>query len=550
MDRNGTNLPPAIVREMINRVIKKMRYRKKVRADVRAELEAHFEDALADCQTPEEQENQAKQLIAEFGDTKVLAALIRRAKKRCRPVWVKVMIRTGQVAGLCVLYVLLCVSRLYIGKPMINVDTIARINEMARQGHDESLNAFPGIQAAAGLLTDSPDSLWKYPAYADMNDSQRRVMDVYLTKNKAALDSLTEALKKPLYWRELNPLPIAPGDTAAGMVIGNYSKKSIELAHSLVDQILSSGLAKHRELARILSYRAKRFCIHGQANAALGDAVSLVKFGHLVSGRGLLVEQLVGIAVTALGQGTILYVIKKIDPNEHLLAETYSDLEGLFDWNRPLIDYSIEKAMIEDIIQHGFTDDGRGNGRPLASSDLLMAGSPGRWWKGLLLFDYPDRKQVTQHIDQLFEGMSQDQIASPWSRRDSEQSEDTEPLTMYAGLIKSAMKRTNELQWRCKTGVQAMLTVLAIKHYQAIHGTLPETLDDVVTRGLLETLPKDFYSDGPLAYQRKSDTEFVLYSWGVDLKDDSGRASTNSKGEVRLFYPEGDWVFWPMEKGQ
>jgi hypothetical protein len=34
----------------------------------------------------------------------------------------------------------------------------------------------------------------------------------------------------------------------------------------------------------------------------------------------------------------------------------------------------------------------------------------------------------------------------------------------------------------------------------------------------------------------------------VDLKDDSGRPSTNSKGEVRLYYPEGDWVFWPIAR--
>ena len=82
------NLPVA-ASDFINSVIKKMRYRKKVRLDVRAELTAHFEDQLRDCATDRDREQKAQQLIADFGDPKLLAVLLRRAKKRCRPLWRK-----------------------------------------------------------------------------------------------------------------------------------------------------------------------------------------------------------------------------------------------------------------------------------------------------------------------------------------------------------------------------------------------------------------------------------------------------------------------------
>ena len=78
------NLPVAAV-DFIRLVIKKMRYRRKVRRDVQAELTAHFEDELKDCKTDEQREQKARQLIAGFGDVKLLAILLRRAKKRCRP---------------------------------------------------------------------------------------------------------------------------------------------------------------------------------------------------------------------------------------------------------------------------------------------------------------------------------------------------------------------------------------------------------------------------------------------------------------------------------
>ncbi len=548
MDRKDTNSVPAIVQETIDRVVKKMRYRKKARADVRAELQAHFEDALADCRTPEKQQERAEELIGDFGDAQVLGTLIRRAKKRCRPVWIKAMIHTSQVASLCLLYGLLCVSQLYIGSPTISVDTFAKINETAKQGHGDALNALPGIQSAVGLLPPTPQGLWEYPHYADMNDTQRSAMDTYLAENQAALEAFQAAVAKPYYWRHCDPVPIMLGDTGAGLIAGNHTVKTIELPHSLADQVMS-GLPGYRLLAQVLRFRVERAVVRGDADKALADAVAIQRFGSLLIGPGLLTEQLVGMGLTAMGRGTVMYVVNAMDPNALLLARTHAALEGLFDWDRPWIEYSIEEAMVEDLIQHGFTDDGQGNGRPLASSVLLVAGSPSEWWKKLVLFDYPDRKQVTEDIEQFFHAVDQAQAAMPWIRRDQDRvPSHTQAVTLYTAMTKPALERVGEQEWRCRIACQSMMTVLAIKHYQAVHGVLPESLQDVVTDGLMKTLPRDFYSDGPLTYRRKSDTEFVLYSWGEDLKDDGGRPSTNAKGVAKLFYPEGDWVFWPIPR--
>ncbi|MHC4570986.1 MAG: hypothetical protein ACYS0C_02770, partial [Planctomycetota bacterium] len=94
---------PARAAEFIRLVIKKMRYRKKVRADVMAELSVHFEDELKDCKSGEEKEQKAQQLIADFGDVKLLAVLLRRAKKRCRPLWRTIVARTFQTIGVLIL---------------------------------------------------------------------------------------------------------------------------------------------------------------------------------------------------------------------------------------------------------------------------------------------------------------------------------------------------------------------------------------------------------------------------------------------------------------
>ena len=100
-DKLFDNLPTCAA-EFIKFVIKKMRYRKNVRAEVMAELAAHFEDELKECKTDQEKQQKAKQLITDFGDVKLLAVLLRRAKKRCRPLnlYLKLFLGTGIPYGL------------------------------------------------------------------------------------------------------------------------------------------------------------------------------------------------------------------------------------------------------------------------------------------------------------------------------------------------------------------------------------------------------------------------------------------------------------------
>ena len=88
--------------------------------------------------------------------------------------------------------------------------------------------------------------------------------------------------------------------------------------------------------------------------------------------------------------------------------------------DRPWFTYEYEKALFYDMIQQGFTDDGQGNGRPLVQGVLVAADTPLDWWKDLLLFDYPDRRETTQRIDTFYRTM--DRMANqrtPWQKKNS-----------------------------------------------------------------------------------------------------------------------------------
>ncbi|MHC4575490.1 MAG: DUF1700 domain-containing protein, partial [Planctomycetota bacterium] len=149
------SLPLAAAR-FIRLVIKKMRYRKSVRADVMAELAAHFEDALKDCKSEDEREQRAQRLIADFGDVKLLGVLLRRAKKRCRPLWRTIVARSFQTIGTLILcFVLYCVY-ISLGEPTISVNYVEQATRLARPVVDEGLNAAPLYQKAIEAYKEPP----------------------------------------------------------------------------------------------------------------------------------------------------------------------------------------------------------------------------------------------------------------------------------------------------------------------------------------------------------------------------------------------------------
>jgi hypothetical protein len=68
-----------------------------------------------------------------------------------------------------------------------------------------------------------------------------------------------------------------------------------------------------------------------------------------------------------------------------------------------------------------------------------------------------------------------------------------------------------------------------------------------VQAGYLTELPIDPFGNGSLTY-KKTEDEFLLYSWGSNLKDDGGKVLRNENGYIQRFAEEGDWIFWPVEK--
>lgn len=71
---------------------------------------------------------------------------------------------------------------------------------------------------------------------------------------------------------------------------------------------------------------------------------------------------------------------------------------------------------------------------------------------------------------------------------------------------------------------QMTLAAIALKRHQLRHGQLPPSLEALVPE-FLPVVPYDDMSAKPLRYRLKPDGNYVLYSVGLDGKDDGGDPS-------------------------
>ena len=81
-----------------------------------------------------------------------------------------------------------------------------------------------------------------------------------------------------------------------------------------------------------------------------------------------------------------------------------------------------------------------------------------------------------------------------------------------------------------------MITATAIKLYEVDKGHLPERIDELVPDYVSRSFTEDPFNKFDFLKYKKTHTGFLLYSFGPDKKDDSGRidydGETNLKGDI------------------
>ncbi|MFC1739758.1 hypothetical protein ACFL1G_12040, partial [Planctomycetota bacterium] len=421
----------------------------------------------------------------------------------------------------------------------VKVDYIAKLNEVVQADCPNNLNAAPFYEKAFENFIELPSQLSRselrdWPE--ELPSGKQLQLQSWVKANNDSFEQIKYGTEKPCYWREYQ-------------------------GSSMWDIALPS-LAKARGLAYAFCLRAKLNSKQADFSQAFSDVLVCYQFGAHLRGPKLLVEQLVGISVSAIAVRTGFEILDRTEPAAVLLEDFQKELMSLSADKSHLIDFTAEKFLLYDHIQRIFTDDGKGGGhipesitehpeklseeqRPIISviSGLLaqLDEQQRQDWEKM------ERKQTTELTDKLFEYFSDTAGRSPG--RLHNEGKDMEKIViemtkknLMLGILVPSFVRVTEMSFRAKTETDALITTIAVFRYKADKDKLPAGLRELVSADYLKELPMDPYSDEPLVY-RKKNGDFLLYSLGADFDDDGG-APSNWGQEAS----GGDQVFWPVER--
>ena len=309
-----------------------------------------------------------------------------------------------------------------------------------------------------------------------------------------------------------------------------------------------ASMGRYKKLAKKVARLQIPWSLHiGDIDGAIDDSIILHRFAQHMHGQGLLTEQFFGIARETIAHAKCFEIIDNFDISVEKLEDMQKQLEEIYN-NEVISDLETEKSFLYDFIQCTFTDDGKGSGRAMEQGVAIAVGDLQGSLKGFVA-GYPDRREVTASIDRYFERIGQLAKQTPWQLAqagwNNAKWNELESNHLLLNTVNPGFRKLIERAWRVRASRSALLTALAIKRYEIANKAYPASLDELVGAGYLKELPLDPYGDGALGYKVVGN-DFVLYSFGADMKDDGRRLGTKN-GRPFKWSDDGDWVFWPVE---
>ncbi len=441
-------------------------------------------------------------------------------------------------------------------EPTISVNYLDRLNRLSKPAnYDPNENALFDYQKAVQCLGEEPKNIWqlwnKWPT--DMNETELNAIVQWVGSNREALTHLRRGTEKPYVWIKM----VSPDG-------------------SLMKAIPEIELDKIRKLAFLAGCRAKREAMDGNITGGIEDLLTNHRLSLHFTGPYRSWQFSIGTVTTS----DVLHILDRCKVDARTLERLQKALRQRFDFNEGLPDYRYERLAVYDLIQRAFTDDGKGNGRLIPSQlprlapdffephydsgDDSMIGIAREVWTQLsrdsradlfrIALMGPDRRKTTATAAKLFAYLETVKRQTPWQLNSKLIKPHQQIKSMLEGysVLKLApsvcaieafyMSRVNNVFSRYEASRSALITVLAVLRYRQDNNALPESLNELVEKAYLRSLPVDPFGDGPLIYRRSGD-HFVLYSLGDDFVDDEGLTATGRRGSQW-----GDLVFWPVER--
>jgi hypothetical protein len=355
----------------------------------------------------------------------------------------------------------------------------------------------------------------------------------WLKANEKPLAMAVEATKRPDYF---NPL---------------VSRKSEKEPGSLIGALLPN-VQKCREIASSLAARALLLVGEGRFDEAWQDLLACHRLGRLVSRGATLIEALVGIAIDQVASNAELAYLERAKLNAQQVRDRLKDLQGLPPM-APLADKLDlgERIVYLDSLQLvrrggvGYLEGLSGGPGKKPSAEELKAldkidwtpalRNGNRWYDRLAaasrLNDRAAREKEFDKIDDELKALKKEVTQSAGLAKLLSLAVGVEQPDKMVGkaigdvlisLLMPAVRKVQSAYDRSEQVQRNLHVAFALAAYQRDNGRYPAKLDELAPK-YLAAVPDDLFAGKPLVY-RPAEKGYLLYSVGVNGKDESGRS--------------------------
>jgi len=335
-----------------------------------------------------------------------------------------------------------------------------------------------------------------------------------------------------------------------------------------------SQLQQMIELTRVGIWRSRIAVEQDHLQQSIDDCLAIARVGNHWQDKGTIIEQLSGLTIRNLAYDELLPVLatQKLSAGE--LNDLQYQLSQFYPKNYPQINIEGERIAFMDVVQRLFTKGGPGGGHLIPQkteiigdiyeeiAEIAEDAPVGRkFFENATLTSmcllHARRDATVEFGRQIYDRQAEIIRMSPYQRHKCDLI-DTDEMMMsmsryrYAVLyyLIPAAEHISELSYQGRVLHEVLITISAIQRRRLEKGDFPENLVELIEADYLEELPIDPYSDKYLIY-KKTEDDFLLYSFGPDCIDNGGKPGYDRKGEFKLWFDkEADAVFWPMPEPQ
>lgn len=389
-------------------------------------------------------------------------------------------------------------------------------------------NAFNLLVKAAQAVPDQQaindaTSGRRNPDTGEYEDFRLEEKEQIVTDNKETIEFLREALQYPY----VPPRDVEDFDASDTAHFGDF-----------------------RILARLLGLKVEVEHANDRPNEAMTAALDCIEMGRKIAPAADLMGAMTGVAVSAIGQRDVPDLIRRVDP--HARHGVIQRLEGMREIKVNMI--RILNADHFQLLKHlKTTFEHKGWRREIAKLETMEDGMDlDPLTTEFQDFPFWQRQQIrwrawTLHKGRIIKSYRQtiteieDALAKPYPDGLEQWPDGGSGLP---SVFEVGLTRTIPTVWFLilvnETGVEALIASLALESHRTMHGIYPATLEDI-DPSLIDTAPRDpFTDDQPLQYRREGDT-YVLYSVGPDGEDDGGTAMERpDTPQERRYLPRND----------